>query len=147
MLILTFQIYDESIIYLSDLIEIVGKFQQDKIKMAKAIKTEKVVKHWFESRNHGKSLITAIRNPKNIVEPKIEIKTDKKLSPNMAAALKVLETNGKLSIDQAATELLKIHKLRTDNFEQAKKIFLHSSKYGLNTIITKEGKEKYVELA
>lgn len=107
----------------------------------------KVVKHWFENRNHGKSQIFAIRIPKDIVETKIEVKTDKKLSPNMSAAKRVLEENGKLNIDDAAKKLLEIHKLRTDNFEQARKIFLHSAKHGLNTIITKVDGVKYIELA
>lgn len=106
----------------------------------------KVSKHWFESRNHGKSQIFAIHSPKDEPEQAIKVQVDRKLAPNMAAAKRVLEENGKLSVDDAAKKLLEIHKLRTDNFEQARKIFLHASKHGVPVKITTENKVKYIEL-
>lgn len=136
-------------------------------KNTKAIKTEKVVKHWFESRNHGKSEITAMRIPtanfdvedfKEIVSkdrpelpveviPNKPVKTIKEGSNMWYARIVLTEANGKISIDDAVEKLLAIHKLRTDNIMQAKKIFIHANSWGLPVKITVENKVKYVELA
>lgn len=81
---------------------------------AKVVKTEK---HWFESRNHGKSIITAKRNdepvdPDFYVEPIVakpvsEVKP-LKVGGKMEAVFKVLNGKGKVNIEDAIDQFLQI---------------------------------------
>lgn len=95
--------------------------------------------------------LVSVDSPEPIVEPVIaeETKTEDKPKKqnNMTMARLVLESGGKMELEHAVDELLKVHTLRTSNPRpQARKIFLHASAYGLPVKITKEDKVKYVEL-
>jgi hypothetical protein len=124
-------------------------------KSKKNVKTIKVAKHWFSSRNWGRSSITAIRSSINTPGQTIEHKTDSKpeVKPlkeggNMWYVQKILKDNGRLELEKAIDLFLSVHKVESSKpRDRAKMIFLQSSKYRVPVKIEKVGKEVFLELA
>lgn len=113
-------------------------------KNTKAVKT---VKHWFESRNHGKAEITAIR-----LKPeakKIEYKGRQlKSGGNMYYVKEVLSKSGRIELNEAVKRFLEVHPVASKNPElRTKTIFMQANQYHVPVKIEKVGKETFLELA
>jgi len=116
---------------------------------SKLVKTEKVSKHWFSERNHGKAEIFAKRIPKDSTEAKVEVKTGNNKVRNIDIVKQVLtEAKVRISIDDAVKKFLDIHPMRSKKPEiAAKTAFLQATSHGVPVKIEKDDKTTYIQLA
>ena len=120
---------------------------------AKAVKTNSKTT-WFNTRNYGKSSITATRSPKVAVEVKNDSNPEVKPLKNMEVVRMVLESGGRMDLESAIEKFLEVHTLATDNPKpRARRIFLEANKYvkalghPAGVKIEKVDKNTYIQLA